>query len=161
MMFFTVERVITITRFMDTHPIKNSQPLQTSLVNIFCYAIKSLDDSNVAVAQRAALFLGTVNDTAIHTMMACLEFQFETVIVDRPIILQCLYLLLNSVSDRKILRWHFFLSCFDSLYIEAQIHLEKIGEVSYSKGKMPIRVLYFYLESRLCIQCPNFLPKQI
>lgn len=59
-----VERVITITRFMDTHPLRNSQPLQTALANAFCYLISSLDDSHVAVAQRTGLYSGTIHDSA-------------------------------------------------------------------------------------------------
>lgn len=66
--------------------------------------------------------------------MHCLESQFDTVNIDRPLILQSLYLLHNSVCDRKILRWDFFLNCFDTLYIEAQITLERNGEVTFLKG---------------------------
>lgn len=66
--------------------------------------------------------------------MYCLETQFDTVIIDRPVILQSLYLLLNSVSDRKILRWDFFLNCFDTLFLEAQITLERLGDITLTKG---------------------------
>lgn len=59
-----MERIITITRFMDSHPIRNSQALQTALANAFCYVISSLDDPHVSVAQRAALYLGTIHDSA-------------------------------------------------------------------------------------------------
>jgi hypothetical protein len=77
--------------------------------------------------------------------MFCLESQFDTVVVDRPLILQSLYLLLNSVSDRKILRWDFFLNCFDTLYLEAQVNLERSGEVAFLKGA------YIY-EFRYCLR---------
>lgn len=66
--------------------------------------------------------------------MYCLEAQFDTVIIDRPVILQSLYVLLNSVSDRKILRWDFFLNCFDTLFLEAQITLERLGDITLTKG---------------------------
>lgn len=49
---------------MDSHPVRNSQALQTALANAFCYVISSLDDSHVSVAQRAALYLGTIHDSA-------------------------------------------------------------------------------------------------
>lgn len=65
----------------------------------------------------------------------CLETQFDLVIVDRPMVLQSLYQLHNSLSDRKILTWEFFLNRFDTLFIEAQIHLEKSGDVPHYRGK--------------------------
>lgn len=52
-------------------------------------------------------------------------------IVDRPVVLQSVYQLLNSLSDRKILTWDFFLSRFDTLFIEAQVNLEKSGDLAY------------------------------
>ncbi|CAG7837387.1 unnamed protein product [Allacma fusca] len=133
--FTAVERVITVTRFMDAHPVRNSQALQTALSNAFCYAISSLDDPHVAVAQRTGLYLGTIHDSALQSLLYCLESQFDTVIIDRPVILQSLYLLLNSVCDRKILRWDFFLNCFDTLFIEAQILLERSGEIVFMKDQ--------------------------
>lgn len=133
---FLVERVITMTRFMDAHPVRNSQALQTALSNAFCYVISSLDDPHVAVAQRTALYLGTIHDTALQNLLFCLESQFDAVMIDRPVILQSLYLLLNSVSDRKVLRWDFFLNCFDTLFIEAQVNLERCGEIAFIKGEI-------------------------
>lgn len=47
--------------------------------------------------------------------------------------LQSVYQLLNSLSDRKILTWDFFLSRFDTLFIEAQVNLEKNGDLAYLK----------------------------
>lgn len=64
----------------------------------------------------------------------CLETQFDTVIVDRPMVLQSLYQLHNSMSERKILTWDFFLNRFDTLFLEAQINLEKSGDISYLRG---------------------------
>lgn len=61
-----VERVVTITRFVDSYPVKSSQSLQTALANAFCYTISSLDDPHVSVAQRAALYLGTISDSALQ-----------------------------------------------------------------------------------------------
>jgi hypothetical protein len=134
------------------------------MANAFCYTVSSLDDPHVSVAQRAALYLGTINDAGLQvclqcfvlshvfwlyiyecklqSLMYCLESQFDSVIIDRPVILQSLYLLINSVSDRKILRWDFFLNCFDTLFIEAQIQLERMGDISYSKGIFIGALLY-------------------
>ncbi len=65
--------------------------------------------------------------------MCALEFQFDTVISDRPIILHRLSklytILLRNNSSVKILSWEFFLNRFDTLSIESQISMEESGEL--------------------------------
>ncbi|KAL7288316.1 hypothetical protein TKK_0017650 [Trichogramma kaykai] len=39
------------------------------MANILCYLIKSMDDCNVHVAQKATLYLGTIHDTAIKNLL--------------------------------------------------------------------------------------------
>ncbi|XP_017885375.1 protein unc-79 homolog isoform X4 [Ceratina calcarata] len=129
--FVAVERVTLIARFMDSTPLRNVMSLQAALANAFCYLIASMDDSNVYVAQRATLYLGTIHDVAMRSLILCLETQFDTVIMDRPMVLQSLYQLHNSLSDRHILTWEFFLNRFDTLFLEAQIRLERSGDISY------------------------------
>ncbi|XP_045481676.1 protein unc-79 homolog isoform X1 [Harmonia axyridis] len=129
--FIAVERVTVIARFMDSTPLRNILPLQAALANAFCYLISSMDDNNIYVAQRATLYLGTIHDSAITSLIMCLETQFDTVIIDRPMVLQSLYQLHNSISERKILTWEFFLNRFDTLFLEAQVNLEKSGDISY------------------------------
>jgi protein unc-79 len=148
---FEVERVTVIARFLDTTPLKNQQALHSALANAFCYLISSMDDLNVQVAQRATLFLGTIHDRAVKSLVMCLESQFDSVIVDRPMVLQSLYQLHNSMSDRHILTWDFFLNRFDSLFIEAQINAEKCGDITYLRGikgnssqKMFSLIFYLY-----------------
>ncbi|XP_017778696.1 PREDICTED: protein unc-79 homolog [Nicrophorus vespilloides] len=127
--FVAVERVTVIARFMDSSPLRNNLSLQAALANAFCYLISSMDDSNVYIAQRATLYLGTIHDSAIKSLIMCLETQFDSVIVDRPMVLQSIYQLHNSLSERKILNWDFFLNRFDTLFLEAQINLEKSGDI--------------------------------
>ncbi|XP_018791119.1 PREDICTED: protein unc-79 homolog isoform X10 [Bactrocera latifrons] len=129
--FTAVERVTVITRFMDSTPLRTEVGLQTALATAFCHLIASMDDINVYVAQRATLYIGTIHDTAIRSLLFCLESQFDLFIVDRPVVLQSVYQLHNSLSDRKILNWEFFLNRFDTLFVEAQINLEKCGGISY------------------------------
>lgn len=129
--FSAVERVTVITRFMDATPIRTEVGLQTALATAFCYMIASMDDISVYVAQRATLYLGTIHDKAINSLLFCLESQFDLFIVDRPVVLQSLYQLHNSLSDRRVLSWEFFLNRFDTLFVEAQISLEKTGEIPY------------------------------
>jgi len=63
-----VERVTVIARFMDSTPLRSNLPLQAALATAFCYVISSMDDSNVHVAQRATLYLGTIHDNAIKVI---------------------------------------------------------------------------------------------
>ncbi|XP_063709308.1 protein unc-79 homolog isoform X4 [Culicoides brevitarsis] len=129
--FQSVERVTVIARFMDSTPLRSEVGLQASLAAAFCHLIASVDDINVQVAQRATLYIGTIHDSAIHKLLYCLESQFDMFIVDRPVVLQSIYQLHNLLCDRKILTWEFFLNRFDTLFVEAQISLEKTGELSY------------------------------
>ncbi|XP_036332935.1 protein unc-79 homolog isoform X5 [Rhagoletis pomonella] len=129
--FTAVERVTVITRFMDSTPLRTEVGLQTALATAFCHLIASMDDINVYVAQRATLYIGTIHDMAIRSLLFCLESQFDLFIVDRPVVLQSVYQLHNSLSDRRILTWEFFLNRFDTLFVEAQINLEKCGDISY------------------------------
>ncbi|XP_038207458.1 protein unc-79 homolog [Zerene cesonia] len=128
--FTAVERVTMLIRFMDGSPIKTSLPLQTALATAFCYLISSMDDINVYVAQRATLYIGTIHDNAIELLLYCLETQFDLVIVDRPMILQSIYQLHNTLSDRRILTWEFFLNRFEALFLEAQINTNKTVDFS-------------------------------
>ncbi|KAI8437840.1 hypothetical protein MSG28_012058 [Choristoneura fumiferana] len=122
--FRALEKVTVIIRFMDGSPIKTSLPLQTALATAFCYLISSMDDINVYVAQRATLYIGTIHDNAID---------FGVLLGDavRPgdrgpaMVLQCVYQLHNTLSDRNILSWQFFLNRFEALFLEAQINSNK------------------------------------
>ncbi|XP_053676788.1 protein unc-79 homolog isoform X2 [Anopheles nili] len=129
--FEAVERVTVITRFMDSTPLRAEVSLQTSLATAFCHLIAACDDLNVHVAQRATLYLGTIHDYAIQALLYCLESQFDKFIIDRPVVLQSIYQLHNSLSDRKVLSWDFFLNRFDTLFVEAQVNLERAGDISY------------------------------
>lgn len=116
---------------MDSTPLRSEVGLQTAMATALCHLVASMDDINVHVAQRATLYLGTIHDTAIRALLFCLESQFDLFIVDRPVVLQSLYQLHNSLSDRRILTWDFFLNRFDTLFVEAQVNLEKSGDISY------------------------------
>lgn len=94
-----------------------------------------MDDINVHVAQRATLYLGTIHDQAIQSLLFCLESQFDLFIVDRPVVLQSVYQLHNSLSDRKIINWEFFLNRFETLFVEAQVFLEKNGDITFLRGE--------------------------
>lgn len=95
--FAAVERVTTIAHFLDTSAVKNSNSLQSSLANAFCYLVHCLDDIEPAVSQRALLNLETVKTSSLRLLLWCLEIQFDQVIVDRAMILQTVFQLYNCL----------------------------------------------------------------
>lgn len=60
-------------------------------------------------------------------------------------VLQSLYQLHNSLSDRRILTWEFFLNRFDTLFLEAQINLEKSGDIAYLRGQSYTYSMYHFV----------------
>ena len=65
----------------------------------------------------------------------CLEAQFDTVIVDRPLVLKTILQLFHLLPSRGILSWEFFNCRFDSLVLETQIRLERRGDIPLNKGR--------------------------
>ena len=118
--FAAVEKTTLIFRFLTLHPVKKSQELRSTLSHAFCNLISSMDDKMPQVSQRATIYLGTIHDKAIQTLLWCLECQFDLVACDRPPILKNLYQLFNSLSDRNIITWDFFANRFESVINEIQ-----------------------------------------
>ena len=69
----------------------------------------------------------------------CLEFQFDSVLSDRALILHKLYLLSVVLRRCAILSWPFFLDRFDALCLEAQLLLDDAsasGDLSRVQGAL-------------------------
>lgn len=130
-----VEKVTAITRFLEPNVVHHSSAVQSSMANVFSYLISSLDDLNPHVAQRATLFLDNLQSSSLKCLSWCLEAQFDMVILDRPVILQTLYQLYSCLPDRSVLSWDFFLNRFDTLFLEAQVNLEKSGDIVCPRGE--------------------------
>ncbi|XP_068237998.1 protein unc-79 homolog isoform X5 [Palaemon carinicauda] len=131
--FQAVEKVVVIGRFLGVSSVRHCPGLQAAIAHAFCFLIASLDDINVSVAQRASLYLTTLPDSGLRALCWCLEQQFDSVIMDRPMIIQALHQLSSRLPDRRILTWDFFFNRFDALYLEAQIALEKYGEIAFPR----------------------------
>ena len=131
--FTAVERVTTIAHFLDINFIKNALSLQNSLANAFCYLVQCLDDIEATVSQRTLLSIEAIRTNSLKLMISCLELQFDTMILDRPIILQTIFQLYNHLSERRFLTWDFFLNRFDALFLEAQVVLQASGEITYTR----------------------------
>ncbi|GAB0190900.1 protein unc-79 [Grus japonensis] len=62
--------------------------------------------------------------TILQGLCLCLDFQFDTVVKDRPTILSKLLLLHFLKADIPALSWEFFVNRFETLSLEAQLHLD-------------------------------------
>ncbi|XP_041949366.1 protein unc-79 homolog isoform X2 [Alosa sapidissima] len=122
--FEAVERVAVLCRFLDMGAVTKSHLLKYSLAHAFCCFLASIEDVNPAVATRAHLLLDTIKCPALQGLCLCLDFQFDTVIRDRPIILSKLLLLHSLKKDIPALSWEFFVNRFETLSLEAQLHLD-------------------------------------
>ncbi|XP_017270813.1 protein unc-79 homolog isoform X4 [Kryptolebias marmoratus] len=122
--FETVEKVAVLCRFLDIGAVTKNHLLKYSLAHAFCCFLASVEDVNPAVATRARLLLDTIKRPALQGLCLCLDFQFDTVVRDRPIILSKLLLLHFLKKDIPALSWEFFVNRFETLSLEAQLHLD-------------------------------------
>ncbi|KAG7466302.1 hypothetical protein MATL_G00163410 [Megalops atlanticus] len=124
MRFEAVERVAVLCRFLDITSVSKNHVLKYSLAHAFCCFLAAVEDVNPAVATRARLLLDTIKRPALQGLCLCLDFQFDTVVRDRPIILSKLLLLHFLKQDIPALSWEFFVNRFETLSLEAQLHLD-------------------------------------
>ncbi|CAL8286754.1 unnamed protein product [Lota lota] len=122
--FEAVEKVAVLCRFLDVGSVTKNHLLKYSLAHAFCCFLASVEDVNPAVATRARLLLDTIKRPALQGLCLCLDFQFDTVVRDRPIILSKLLLLHSLKKEIPALSWEFFVNRFETLSLEAQLHLD-------------------------------------
>lgn len=140
--FATIERVASLSQFIEQSVVKNSSSLQSALSSVFTHLIQSLDDINCSVAQRALLSLESMRHASLKLYVWCLEIQFDLVIMDRVLVLSSLLQLFNHLSERRVLTWDFFLNRFDTLFLEAQVILNKSSDTGTVEiGEQPTRDL--------------------
>ncbi|XP_034051028.1 protein unc-79 homolog [Thalassophryne amazonica] len=122
--FEAVEKVAVLCRFLDIEAVMKNHLLKYSLAHAFCCFLVSVEDVNPAVATRARLLLDTIKRPALQGLCLCMDFQFDTVVRDRPIILSKLLLLHFLKEDIPALSWEFFVNRFETLSLEAQLHMD-------------------------------------
>uniref|UniRef100_A0A3Q3KT98 Unc-79 homolog, NALCN channel complex subunit n=1 Tax=Mastacembelus armatus TaxID=205130 RepID=A0A3Q3KT98_9TELE len=122
--FEAVEKVAVLCRFLDIGAVTKNHLLKYSLAHAFCCFLAAIEDVNPAVATRARLLLDTIKRPALQGLCLCLDFQFDTVVRDRPVILSKLLLLHFLKKDVPALSWEFFVNRFETLSLEAQLHLD-------------------------------------
>ena len=78
----------------------------------------------------------TLGDQAARSVLVCFELQFDSVIQDRPLIIKILSKFYScfaySAKNQTILTWEFFMSRFNTLFIEQQISQECLSPVDIS-----------------------------
>ncbi|XP_054711004.1 protein unc-79 homolog [Uloborus diversus] len=129
--YAAVEKVTMIAHFVDPSTVKNSPLLQSALAGAFCYLVHSLDDEQPTISQRALLNLESLKTPSLKLFVWCMEVQFDSCIPDRPMVLQTVLQIHNHLTGKRFLTWDFFLNRFDTLFLEDQIRLENLGEISY------------------------------
>ncbi|XP_053700937.1 protein unc-79 homolog isoform X1 [Synchiropus splendidus] len=122
--FEAAEKVAVLCRFLDIGAVTKNHLLKYSLAHAFCCFLAAVEDVNPAVATRARLLLDTIKRPALQGLCLCLDFQFDTVVRDRPVILSKLLLLHSLKKDVPALSWEFFVNRFETLSLEAQLHLD-------------------------------------
>ncbi|CAD5115352.1 DgyrCDS4332 [Dimorphilus gyrociliatus] len=133
--FSAVEKVVIVSRLIQPETIMNNHVILTAIAHATCYLIDMLNDVKPEVAQRTLLYLDTIKTSSLKFLMHALEFQFDSVISDRSMIMQRIYLLFVALRNkREVIGWEFFLSRFDTLCLEAQLDLDNSVDASSVTG---------------------------
>lgn len=131
--FKSVERVFVLAHMIVEAPIKANKILQTALSCAFSHFIVSVNDPNASVSQKALLAIRSLPTTSLSIMNLCMESQFDSCIIDRPLIINRIILLTTIVPEEDILTWEFFINRFETLAVEAQLKFQS-GEHGYVQG---------------------------
>uniref|UniRef100_A0A158PBJ8 Protein unc-79 homolog n=1 Tax=Angiostrongylus cantonensis TaxID=6313 RepID=A0A158PBJ8_ANGCA len=102
-------------------PVKGNKVVQTALSALFYHFVTSLHDPNPAVAQRAIIALRALPTQTLKMICFCFESQFDSCIIDRPIIVNTIRLLTTQLPDETMLTFDFFIQRFETLVLESQL----------------------------------------
>ncbi|KAF7625931.1 hypothetical protein Mgra_00009878 [Meloidogyne graminicola] len=116
-----VDRVLVLAHFVPPNAVRSNRTLLTSLSCAFSHLIVSVHDPNPAVAQKAILLLEALPRSSLTLICHCLEAQFDSCILDRPLIIARIHLLSVILPDESLLSWDFFLQRFETLALEAHL----------------------------------------
>ncbi|KAE9556072.1 hypothetical protein FO519_000706 [Halicephalobus sp. NKZ332] len=122
--FKSVERVFVLAHMIVEAPVKANKLLQTVLSCAFSHFIVSINDPSAAVSQKALLAIRSLPTNSLSIMNLCLESQFDSCIIDRPLIINRIILLTTVVPEEDILTWEFFINRFETLAVEAQLKFQ-------------------------------------
>ncbi|CAK5086583.1 unnamed protein product [Meloidogyne enterolobii] len=120
-----VDRVLVLAHFVPPAAVRSNRTLLTSLSCAFSHLIVSVHDPNPAVAQKALLLLEALPRSSLTLICHCLEAQFDSCILDRPLIIARIYLLSVLLPDENLLSWDFFIQRFETLSLEAHLKAQQ------------------------------------
>uniref|UniRef100_UPI00358EFFB5 protein unc-79 homolog n=1 Tax=Myxine glutinosa TaxID=7769 RepID=UPI00358EFFB5 len=143
--FEAVEKVVVLCRFLDVTATAKSHTLKYSLSHALCCYLAAIEDPSPAVNTRARLLLDTIKHSSLRVLCTCLDFQFDMVVKDRPTILTKLLILHNLRPDVQALSWEFFVNRFDTLSLEAQLHLDCNKEFPFPTTITTVRTNVIHL----------------
>lgn len=124
-----------LAHFVPPSPVRSNRTLQTSLSCAFSHLIVSVHDPNPAVAQKALLTLESLPKQSLVLICQCLESQFDTCILDRPLIISRLHLLGTLLPDECLYSWDFFIQRFETLALEAQLKAQQSAGTDAGAGQ--------------------------
>lgn len=129
---------MAIAQHIKPKNVKAHCNIFSSLSFAFSCLIFSINDVEPLVSQKAVTYIETLSDQAIRSIVTCFEFQFDCVIIDRPIIMRVIskfYTCMLSASSRPqtaVLTWEFFMQRFNTLSIENQLANNVLAPVDIS-----------------------------
>ncbi|KAL7674819.1 hypothetical protein ACOME3_001094 [Neoechinorhynchus agilis] len=126
-----VTAVISISEQLSLKKIKSHYHALSLIAFAFMNISLAIEDIEPAVSLKALTITETISDQSLKAILNAFEFQFDSVINDRNLVLQHVYKLFLSLfkQNRHILNWDFFMNRFDTLFLENQILLEELGEI--------------------------------
>ncbi|KAL6726462.1 hypothetical protein Aduo_008429 [Ancylostoma duodenale] len=119
--FDSVGKAYVMAHVIKLAPVKGNKVVQTALSALFYHFVTSLHDPNPTVAQRAIIALRALPTQTLKMMCFCFESQFDSCILDRPIIINAIRVLTTQIPDETMLTFDFFIQRFETLVLESQL----------------------------------------
>ncbi|CAD6192945.1 unnamed protein product [Caenorhabditis auriculariae] len=119
--FDAVGKAYVMAHMMKTAPVKANKVVQTSLGALFYHFVASLHDPNPSVAQRAIIALRAMPSHTLKLICLCFESQFDSCIIDRPLLIGAISMLATLLPDQTTLTFDFFIQRFETLVLESQL----------------------------------------
>ncbi|XP_071963470.1 protein unc-79 homolog isoform X2 [Antedon mediterranea] len=129
--FRGVESIGAFLRFADQKAIATNSVIMSTLAHIFSSLIGCAEDICPAVATRTVVMLETIPANALKVLIHCLEFQWDSVLEDRALILSRLHQLKHYLPAPSIFTWEFFMNRLDTLSVEAQVDMDQNREFPF------------------------------
>ncbi|PAV81415.1 hypothetical protein WR25_22228 [Diploscapter pachys] len=119
--FDAVGKAYVMAHMTKAAPVKANKVVQTALSSVFYHLVISLHDPTPSVAQRAIIALRALPTQTLKLICFCFESQFDSCILDRPLLINAIRILTNQLPEEQTLTFDFFIQRFETLAIEAQM----------------------------------------